>query len=86
MLRSYCLNSFINLEVLSIVVYDIAPMRQQKVGYHLTLVLRGVFSVFAFFVGIFSVLIDTVTNEVINIMFVGPTRATGDLRGFFRKF
>ena len=55
-------------------------MRHQKV-VHLTLVLRGVFSVFGLFVGIFDAVIDTATNEVINIMFVGATRATGDLRG-----
>ena len=30
-------------------------------------------------------MIDTVTNEVINIMFVEATRATGDLRGYFSK-
>ena len=50
-------------------------MRQQKVRY-LTLVLGGVFSAFRLFVGIFSVVIDTPTNEVIKIMFVGANRAS----------
>ena len=62
------------------VVYDIVPMRHQKVWY-LTLVLRGVFGVFGIFVGMFDVVIDMATNEVINIMFVGASRASGDLRG-----
>ena len=67
------------------VVYDIARMRRQKV-WHLTLVFRGVFSVFCLFVGIFSVVIDTATNEVINIMFGKPQETLGDHKGFFFKF
>ena len=51
------------------------PMRHQKVRY-LTLVFRGVFSVCCIFDGMFDVVIDMATNEVINIMFVGATRAS----------
>ena len=48
---------------------------------HLTLVFRGVFSVCCLFYGIFSVVIDTATNGVIDIMFGKPQGTLGDPKG-----